>query len=103
MNKMDKVILFLYAILAVYMLITSLLSKKRHFNNEKYLTIFKDSVAILIIPLLTNLLSDNKLATNQFIAYLVLIIALIIQSCKNKKSGEKTEFSADNIVNEPPF
>ena len=77
MNKMDKVILFLYAILAVYMLITSLLSKKRHFNNEKYLTIFKDSVAILIIPLLTNLLSDNKLATNQFIAYLVLIIALI--------------------------
>lgn len=37
MNKMDKVILFLYAILAVYMLITSLLSKKRHFNNEKYL------------------------------------------------------------------
>ena len=47
MNKMDKVILFLYAILAAYMLITSLLSKKRHFNNEKYLTIFKDSVAIL--------------------------------------------------------
>ena len=42
MNKMDKVILFLYAILAVYMLITSLLSKKRHFNNEKYLTIFNN-------------------------------------------------------------
>lgn len=75
---MRTLIIGLSIILVLFMLCVGLfVSKRKMFNNEKYVTIFKDFASILLIPLLTNVLSDNKLTPCQFDAYVVLIIVLI--------------------------
>ncbi|WP_288646682.1 hypothetical protein [uncultured Lactobacillus sp.] len=75
---MRTLIIGLSIILVLFMIYVGLFaSKRKMFNNEKYVTIFKDFASILLIPLLTNVLSDNKLTPCQFDAYVVLIIVLI--------------------------
>lgn len=75
---MSTLIIGLSIILVLFMLCVGLfVSKRKMFNNEKYVTIFKDFASILLIPLLTNVLSDNKLTPCQFDVYVVLIIVLI--------------------------
>lgn len=75
---MSTLIIGLSIILVLFMIYVGLfISKRKMFSNEKYVTIFKDFASILLIPLLTNVLSDNKLTHCQFDAYVVLIIVLI--------------------------
>ena len=73
-----KIVLWILFVLAVFMIIVgSILAKKKIFNNNRYLTIFKDIASILIIPLLTNMLNDDKITFNQFIGCAILIFVLI--------------------------
>lgn len=75
---MNTLIIVLSIILALFMIWVGLFaSKRKMFSNEKYVTIFKDFASILLIPLLTNVLSDNKLTSCQFDVYVVLIIVLM--------------------------
>lgn len=82
-NKMNirdilKIVLWILFALAVFMIIVgSILDKKKIFNNNRYLTIFKDIASILIIPLLTNMLNDDKITFNQFIGCAILIFVLM--------------------------
>ena len=80
MNIRDilKIVLWILFALAVFMIIVgSILDKKKIFNNNRYLTIFKDIASILIIPLLTNMLNDDKITFNQFIGCAILIFVLM--------------------------
>ena len=73
-----KIVLWILFVLAVFMIIVgSILAKKKIFNNNRYLTIFKDIASILIIPLLTNMLNDDKITFNQFIGCAILIFVLM--------------------------
>ena len=82
-NKMNirdilKIVLWILFALAVFMIIVgSILDKKKIFNNNRYLTIFKDIASILIIPLLANMLNDDKITFNQFIGCAILIFVLM--------------------------
>lgn len=80
MNIRDilKIVLWILFALAVFMPIVGfILAKKKIFNNNRYLAIFKDIASILIIPLLTNILNDDKITFNQFIGCAILIFVLM--------------------------
>lgn len=80
MNIRDilKIVLWILFALAVFMPIVGfILAKKKICNNNRYLAIFKDIASILIIPLLTNILNDDKITFNQFIGCAILIFVLM--------------------------
>lgn len=104
-----------YAALAIFMLIVAILSTRKHFNNVKYLTIFKDVSSILIIPLLANIFGNDKLTFTQFVCCGILLLALFIvyllsdwlftsNSITNKiyiVHNDKSEITTKNRINKP--
>ena len=82
-NKMNigitlRLITFAYAALVVFMLIVAFLSTRKHFNNTKYLPIFRDVSSILIIPLLANIFGNDKLTFDQYVCCGILLLFLFV-------------------------
>lgn len=73
-----RLITFAYAALVVFMLIVAFLSTRKHFNNAKYLAIFRDVSSILIIPLLANIFGNDKLTFDQYVCCGILLLFLFV-------------------------
>ena len=73
--------LILVILVAIILLVTiycALMSHKlKFFNDKKFRIIFKDSLALIIIPLLVNIFS-NKLKLKAYVTCVILLILLFI-------------------------
>lgn len=78
-NHVLTFILVVCTLLTIGMFYTGILScTNKLFDNKKPLIIVKDTSELIIIPLLINLFTDDKLTNNQFNGMIILLSVLFV-------------------------